>query len=390
MNLRQHLSRITTSGLYIPELDGLRFIAIALVVIGHTQQLVAMKLGMTMGADETAAFILSRMVVGVELFFVISGFILGLPFAANSLADGPPVNLRSYFLRRITRLEPPYIICMLLLFVLAGSLSIEQGKHLLASLLYLHNVAYGASSTINVVAWSLEVEVQFYILAPLLAALFFWPKSPIFRRGLIVGAAIGNFLLRHLVEWHFGAQPVSLFFYLQYFLAGFLIADLYVTDWKQKQAKSYWADLWVVLAWAAFLGLVAHGPRAMSLITAALLTVIVACSLRGVMTSRVLGFAPIAIIGGACYSIYLLHLPLIHFLMPRLPAIQFGDTVIPNVFAYGLTAVIVIVPLSMLYFLAIERPCMRKEWPVELLNALRARSVLPSSEPDERSNPSGR
>src|SRR5260221_7236717 len=129
MNLRQHLSRITTSGLYIPELDGLRFIAIALVVIGHTQQLVAMKLGMTMGADETAAFILSRMVVGVELFFVISGFILGLPFAANSLADGPPVNLRSYFLGRITRLEPPYIICMLLLFVLAGSPSIEQGNH---------------------------------------------------------------------------------------------------------------------------------------------------------------------------------------------------------------------------------------------------------------------
>ena len=41
--------------------------------------------------------------------------------------------------------------------------------HLLASLGYVHNIVYGVPSTINVVAWSLEIEVQFYILAPALA-----------------------------------------------------------------------------------------------------------------------------------------------------------------------------------------------------------------------------
>ena len=43
---------------------------------------------------------------GVDMFFMISGFVLALPFATRYLAHGPRVSLRSYFLRRLTRLEP--------------------------------------------------------------------------------------------------------------------------------------------------------------------------------------------------------------------------------------------------------------------------------------------
>ena len=58
---------------------------------------------------------------GVELFFAISGFILGIPFASHYLRGVPRVNLRRYFIRRLTRLEPPYIINLM---VLAGILVI--------------------------------------------------------------------------------------------------------------------------------------------------------------------------------------------------------------------------------------------------------------------------
>ena len=61
-------------------------------------------------------FLVQQLNVGVPLFFAISGMILGLPFARYWLLQGPKVSLRRYFLRRVTRLEPPYIASMLLLF----------------------------------------------------------------------------------------------------------------------------------------------------------------------------------------------------------------------------------------------------------------------------------
>lgn len=112
--LLERLSRRTTSGRFIAEIDGLRFVSIALVVLYHMAGYVAAQAA---GAPRHAIF---RIAVhghyGVPLFFAISGFVLGLPFAGQHLAGGRPVRLRPYFLRRLTRLEPPYSLCMLALF----------------------------------------------------------------------------------------------------------------------------------------------------------------------------------------------------------------------------------------------------------------------------------
>jgi len=54
---------------------------------------------------------------GVPLFFAISGFILSLPFARQGLGGGSPVSLRQYYIRRVTRIEPPYVIQ---LFIITG------------------------------------------------------------------------------------------------------------------------------------------------------------------------------------------------------------------------------------------------------------------------------
>ena len=89
---------------------------------------------------------------GVELFFAISGFILGIPFASHFLRQDARVDLTGYFLRRLTRLEPPYFIS---LFVWAADQIVmghrsrtEMGPHLLASFVYLHNLVLAHSTAL--------------------------------------------------------------------------------------------------------------------------------------------------------------------------------------------------------------------------------------------------
>src|SRR2546430_13501195 len=103
--------RITTSGEVIPEIDGLRFIAIAAVILHHLGLFVSTQ----RQADEGLLLLGQN---GVELFFAISGFILAVPFAMHYLNAGKRVKLSRYFVRRFTRLEPPYLLSLLLLFAM--------------------------------------------------------------------------------------------------------------------------------------------------------------------------------------------------------------------------------------------------------------------------------
>src|SRR5581483_4845753 len=117
------------------------------------------------------------------------------PFAAHHLLGARRVSLKAYYWRRVTRLEPPYLLAMLLCFLTLvfywGQSARALWPHLLASMFYLHNIVYYSPdtmgfSTINPVAWSLEIEVQFYILAPLLACVFLI-RHKWLRRGAILG-----------------------------------------------------------------------------------------------------------------------------------------------------------------------------------------------------------
>ncbi len=181
---------------------------------------------------------------GVELFFTVSGFILSLPFARQILAGGERVSLRDYYWRRLTRIEPPYVISLLLAFLLcalvfrrmpnheqmygdAGWLHYSLA-HIGASLAYVNAFVFGAHPYPNNVLWSLEVEVQFYLLAPWLVKIFFVRKMW-WRRALIAGTAA---LFPYLAGWIGGQSywaAFSLLGNLPYFLTGFLLADFYLS-----------------------------------------------------------------------------------------------------------------------------------------------------------------
>jgi peptidoglycan/LPS O-acetylase OafA/YrhL len=184
--------RITTQHRFIPQIDGLRFVAIASVVFFHIYSALergAIHPPFVMDSD------LSKR--GVELFFAISGFILGIPFASYRLLNAPKVSLKRYFLRRLTRLEPPYFLSFPLWaamqWVVFRRPFSDMAPHLLANCFYMHNLIFGAfPGAVNSVSWSLEVEVQFYTLVPVLSLLFCISNTRL-RRVLILltMAAIG-------------------------------------------------------------------------------------------------------------------------------------------------------------------------------------------------------
>ncbi len=127
--------------------------------------------------------------------------------APDSRKPQRPFSYSAYLLRRVTRLEPPFILSLLLRFALIVVVFREDCRqllpHFLASLLYLHNVIFGSLSRISPPTWSLEVEVQFYLLAPLLARVFNSPAR-------VYDALCSSARLCRSACWHsFTAQTSS-------------------------------------------------------------------------------------------------------------------------------------------------------------------------------------
>jgi peptidoglycan/LPS O-acetylase OafA/YrhL len=249
MTFRRIFQRQTSSGrAFIPEIDGLRFIAIFSVVIFHINA--QMLRYYPTRFSSALALLLSHGDRGVRLFFVISGFILALPFARHHLQGGPRLSLKRYFLRRLTRLEPPYVASLLLLSALILLVLHERpsavAAHLLASMTYCHNLVFGQLSSISPVAWSLEIEVQFYILVPLITMVFA-VRRPILRRLVLAVIVILVGVLQTMLPGPLRWQ-LSIGYYLQFFLAGFILADLYLAATKARKQNWTW-DAISFLGW---------------------------------------------------------------------------------------------------------------------------------------------
>jgi peptidoglycan/LPS O-acetylase OafA/YrhL len=350
--------RVTSTGLLIPEIDGLRFVAILAVFIYHLAGDVLRHADQpyTEAVAQNGWFqFTQRLDFGVPLFFVISGFILALPFAQHYLKNQASVSLPKYYLRRVTRLEPPYLLSLLLLFalkVMSGQSSAYLAPHLLASAFYVHNLVFHGPSLINVVAWSLEIEVQFYVLAPLLALIF--GVRPTLRRFALAGACIAAAIFQSLLSPE-SALRLSLLGYLQYFLAGFLLADFYITS--SPPEKGQW-DLVSLLGWPA-LALLLFKPQLLPFLAPFLVALLYLGALHGNWSKRIFGHPVLITIGGMCYTIYLLH----NYAIAALGRITEG-VILSDVFLLRLcTQLVLTVPpvlvISGLFFRLVEKPCMQ-------------------------------
>src|SRR5215469_1835329 len=113
-----------TSGVYRREIDGLRFFAIFIVLIGHlcerSQRFASGGLPADLGA-RALYYVLQRPGVGVELFFAISGFVIFAPLAGKPRAAIDGAFIGQYFRRRLLRIEPPYMLLLLATYALIAS-----------------------------------------------------------------------------------------------------------------------------------------------------------------------------------------------------------------------------------------------------------------------------
>ena len=373
----ERFSRQTSTGRFIPQLDGLRFVAIAMVVLFHLNGFVASYAPIAFSVTpkyDTLSRLLVHGHYGVQFFFIISGFILALPFASHYLNKTKRVDLAGYYTRRLTRLEPPYLLSLIIICAFIVAVKGVELQTLLphfgAGLIYVHNIIYGTGNRINGVAWSLEVEVQFYLLVPLLTKLF-GVRSRIRRRATIIALGAAAIIFQWLfVQGTEGALALSIFNFLQFFLVGFLLADLYLSEWRDSRSRHWYWDVVAVLGCLSLPFIWSH-VLSIRLLFPVVAFIVYCAAFRGVVTHRILGNRWLATIGGMCYSIYLLHYPIINFAYSRSKALVFTNNFKVNLLAQILIIVPVVLVVSGIFFLLVEKPCMKKDWPRRLWMKIR-------------------
>lgn len=373
-NFVEKFRRSTSSGFYLPEVDGIRFIAIFSVLFFHIFKNFIIKNNIEYNENNFLYGIFKYGGQGVQLFFVISGFILCLPFA-KKYTQNQKIDLGKYFMRRLTRLEPPYILSMLLFFtilVLSHKHTFQELiDNLLASLAYLHYIIYMRGSDINSVAWTLEIEVQFYILAPFIARVFF--LQPRLRRIILLLLIIGNFIINHTFDDTYYKTIVgTILGQFHYFLIGFIIADIYLHTEKKKIYNKLFLGLGLIgLILLLFIN------RRYSSVTELTYMFSVFIFFMAVLYSsfwkKIFSIKWIAILGGMCYSIYLLHYPITIALGSVLSNILHPNS-INFLWIYLLVVTVIILLISGIFFLYIEKPCMDSKWVSKFIHRFRKQS----------------
>ena len=309
---------------------------------------------------------------GVSLFFVLSGFILCMPFASQYLKGGKTVSVKKYYLRRVTRLEPPYILAITLIFILQLATHTysymplpEQWQHYFATLTYAHDFIYHRPPIVTVVAWSLEIEIQFYLIAPLLFRILL--LAPTLRRFILLATSITFVLANH----YFPLQFPSIYSHIQYFLMGILLSDLHLSYPVAEKLNTFIASLGALVLFL----LITLWPGDGLAVTIALPFLVLGLYLVILKNDRVrklFSWGMIPIIGGMCYSIYLLHYTLIAIFGKLFLAMHLPGGYLVNLTAMLMVQSILVISLSSIFYLYVERPFMDQKWTDKLLKKKRA------------------
>ena len=197
---------------YLPHIDGLRAVAVLAVIIYHAKLQI-------FGRQ-----ILSGGFIGVDVFFVISGYLITYIILQEIKITGT-FSFKNFYQRRVRRILPALFFVMLIatpfgyLFLLPDDM-IEFSKHILTSIVfllnfYLNNTDQGYLNSSSLLKpflhnWSLSVEEQFYILYPVVIfiVLKYFKNSLKVILGIIF---IISIVTAHIASKHF---PVSTFYYL--------------------------------------------------------------------------------------------------------------------------------------------------------------------------------
>lgn len=146
----------------IGALDGLRAIAALMVLTTH----VAFHTGLV--TDPGLGPIVSRLDLGVCIFFLLSGFLLYRPWARSAMSGNPRPRKRAYARKRIARIYPAYFVLVVVVLGLYPPVAPATLEQWLSYLTLTHIYVSGMEISQLNQTWSLATEVAFYALLPVL------------------------------------------------------------------------------------------------------------------------------------------------------------------------------------------------------------------------------
>jgi len=196
---------------YVVSLTGMRGIAAILVFLFHYGALhPGIRLDLTVPlVGRILQFPLGFGYAGVDIFFVLSGFLLTIPFARAALYRQPRPELGHYFKRRFLRVFPAYYT-QLIIILIVGSWFLTWTPltplALAAHLLMFFNIGWNPVQPMVGVWWTLPVEMGFYLLLPLLAP-FLRPGRwvPVLVLGVLISMGYRLWAAAHFGESGTGA-----------------------------------------------------------------------------------------------------------------------------------------------------------------------------------------
>jgi peptidoglycan/LPS O-acetylase OafA/YrhL len=305
-------------------LDGLRGLAILLVLAFH--------LGLLPGGS-----------LGVDIFFVLSGFLITSLLVEEWQRDHS-ISLKQFYLRRILRLVPAFAMLLLLfigktlLFTPAEEWN-ARWREVLVVACYVSNYPqiHGVSTTSLGHAWSLSLEEQFYVLWPLLLLLMLRTLSRRQIVTVVIGGILASALLRlalHNQHRLFDSLPIhrmklysGLHTRADALLCGCLASLLISWNMLPKSQKflnglttGSFVATGIVAFWLLRRDLLSsqnyNGMFTVIAFSVAVVILRLLLAPSGVMV-RVLEWTPLVFVGRISYGLYLFHVEPIEWLCPR-------------------------------------------------------------------------
>jgi peptidoglycan/LPS O-acetylase OafA/YrhL len=314
--------------------------------------------------------------VGVDCFFVISGFVITLS-ALNGYKSSPERYGRKFMISRLGRIVPLYVLtsCLFLVIVQPDFLTNSWrgiGTHLVSHILFVHNLSPQTAGSINGPAWSIGLEMQFYVFV-ILVVPWLAKRSPFSILALLIPAA---WSYRYFISTFYPPGSPEVFHqvvYTSFQLPGTIdefalgmalgvaifrntgaLSKLLMKNWVNFACWLIAAALFSVLAWDTL------WPRTgnywesvpMILFWRTLLALTFACWLAAAITfpyQRFSVFYPLCYLGKISYGVYLYHAIVIFLTMKYIPHAGVGLL---------LTVVVSTIVVSAISWHYLEKPIM--------------------------------
>ncbi len=293
------------AGKHLRDLDGIRGLSILFVLALHASY-----------GNLGGGFL------GVDIFFVLSGFLITALLLAEHQNTGR-ISLGSFYLRRAFRILPPIACCLVMTFFLWDIIAPPTVKFWPAAtkvLLFVSNFAPTESMRILAHSWSLSIEEQFYLIWPLILCLY-TKKSRTFPATVAVIGIVVTITFR----WHHlagGNDPSALYTTTVARLDSILIGAL-LAIWRIPVARALHraGATWLLFgASIALIGLLIIGNRTMFLNTYWAFSAFACCSAAFILLSliakenhpvrRFLRLRPMIYMGSISYGLYIYHYPI--------------------------------------------------------------------------------